>query len=97
MHYAELLTDDVTYELPAGLTVESAPQPGKIPWEGHAVMLIKSKTDPTEVNITRTFARSFTFAKTDDCQALHDFYQKVAAADQQQLVLTRTTTTTAGN
>jgi len=88
MHYAELVSDDVTYELPAGLTAESAPQPGKIPWEGHAVMLINSKTDPAEVNITRTFARSFTFAHTEDYQALHDFYQKVAAADQQQLVLT---------
>ena len=90
MHYAELVSDDVTYELPAGLAIESAPVPGKIPWEGHAVMLIKSKTDPTEVNITRTFARSFTFAHTEDYQALHDFYQKVAAADQQQLVLTAT-------
>jgi transglutaminase-like putative cysteine protease len=90
MHYAEVVSDDVTYQLPTGLNVESAPQAAKIPWEGHAVMLIKSKTDPTEVNITRTFARTFTFAKTDDYTALHDFYQKVAAADQQQLVLTRT-------
>jgi len=95
MHYAEVVSDDVTYQLPTGLTVESTPQTDKIPWEGHAVMLIKSKTDPTEVNITRTFARTFTFAKTDDYQALHDFYQKVATADQQQLVLTRTTTTAA--
>jgi len=89
MHYAELVSDDVTYELPAGLTVESAPEPGKIPWEGHAVMLIKSQTSPSEVDITRTFARSFTFAHTGDYQALHDFYQKVATADQQQLVLDR--------
>jgi hypothetical protein len=97
MHYAELVSDDVTYTLPAGLTVESTPQTAKVPWEGHAVMLIKSKADPTEVNITRTFARTFTFAKTEDYQALHDFYQKVAAADQQQVVLTRTTTAAAGN
>lgn len=90
MHYPELISDDITYELPAGFTVESAPQPGKIPWEGHAVMLIGSKTDPTEVNVTRTLARSFTFAHNEDYQALHDFYQKVATADQQQLVLTST-------
>jgi hypothetical protein len=95
MHYAEVVSDDVTYTLPTGLTVESTPQTAKIPWEGHAVMLIKSKTDPTEVNITRTFARTFTFAKTDEYQAIHDFYQKVAAADQQQLVLTRTATAAA--
>jgi hypothetical protein len=97
MHYAEVVSDDVTYTLPTGLTVESTPQTAKIPWEGHAVMLIKSKTDPTEVNITRTFARTFTFAKTDEYQAIHDFYQKVAAADQQQLVLTRTPTASGGN
>ena len=97
MHYAELVSDDVTYTLPAGLTVESTPQTAKVPWEGHAVMLIKSKTDPTEVNITRTFARTFTFTKTEDYQALHDFYQKVAAADQQQVVLTRNPTAAAGN
>jgi len=89
MHYAELVSDDVTYTLPSGLTVESVPQPAKIPWEGHAVMVIKSTADHTEVNITRTLARAFTLAKTDDYPTLRDFYQKVAAADQQQLVLTR--------
>jgi hypothetical protein len=51
-------------------------------------LLIKAKTDPGQVTITRTLARSFTFAGTDDYQNLRDFYQKVAAADQQQLVLT---------
>jgi len=90
MHYPELVSDDVTYDLPPGLTVESAPQTAKVPWEGHAVMVIKSTSDPGEVDITRTFARSFTFAHSEDYPALHDFYQKVAAADQQQLVLTST-------
>jgi hypothetical protein len=88
MHYGEQVTDQVTYHLPAGLEAESTPQPSKIPWEGHAVLLIKTKTDPGQVTITRTLARSFTFAGTDDYQTLRDFYQKVATADQQQLVLT---------
>jgi hypothetical protein len=91
MHYGEMLSDDVTYNLPAGLTVESAPQAIKVPWEGKAVMVIKSKTDPGEVTITRTLARSFTLASTEDYQNLRDFYQKVATADQQQLVLTAST------
>jgi hypothetical protein len=51
------------------------------------VLVIKSKTDPGQVSITRTLARSFTFANSTDYTALRDFYQKVAAADQQQLVL----------
>jgi len=90
MHYGETVADDVTYNLPAGLEVESAPEPAKVPWEGHAVLVIKSKTDPGAVTVTRTLARSFTLAANDDYPALRDFYQKVAAADQQQLVLTLT-------
>jgi hypothetical protein len=88
MRYAEQISDQIVYHLPPSMGVESAPQVGKIPWEGHAVLLIKAKTDPGQVTITRTLARSFTFAGTDDYQNLRDFYQKVAAADQQQLVLT---------
>jgi hypothetical protein len=95
MHFGEQVTDQVIYRLPADLQVESAPQSSKIPWEGRAVLLVKSKSDPGQVTITRTFARAFTFATTDEYKNLHDFYQKVAAADQQQLVLTRTTTATA--
>jgi len=97
MQYAEEISDQVIYHLPTGLQAESVPQAGKIPWEHHALLLIKSKADPGQVTITRTFARAFTFATTDEYQALHDFYQKVAAADQQQVVLTRATTATAGN
>jgi Domain of Unknown Function with PDB structure (DUF3857) len=88
MHYDEMVNDEVTYHLPPDMTVESAPQSGKIPWEGHAVLLVKSKTDPGKVTITRTLARAFTFASIDEYQTLHDFYQKVASTDQQQIVLT---------
>jgi hypothetical protein len=87
MHYGDLISDDITYQLPPGATVESAPQDNKIPWEGHAVLVIKSKSDLGRVTITRTLARAFTFATIDEYQPLRDFYQKVAAADQQQLVL----------
>jgi hypothetical protein len=88
MHYGELVTDDVTYELPPGLAVESTPQEGQISWQSLAVLLIKSKTDPGQVNVTRTYVRSFTFAEIKDYPTLRDFYLRVAAADQQQIVLT---------
>jgi hypothetical protein len=97
MRYGEQLGDQVVYRLPASLQVESAPQITKIPLEGRAALLIKSKTDPGQVTIVRTLARAFTFSTIDDYKPLHDFYQKVAAADQQQVVLTRTTTSAAGN
>jgi len=49
------------------------------------------------VNVTRTLAYNFTLLDPKDYPSLHDFYQKVATADQQQLVLTRIPTATAGN
>jgi hypothetical protein len=90
MHYGEVVSDQVAYHLPPGLAVEGAPQDNKIPWEGHAVLISKSKTDPGQITIARMLARSFTFAKPEEYQDLRGFYQKVAASDQQQLVLTRT-------
>jgi hypothetical protein len=90
MQYGEQVADQVIYHLPPGLEVESAPQPGKIPWEGHAVLLINSKTEPGQVTVTSTLARAFALAKTEEYQDLRDFYKKVAAADQQQLVLSAT-------
>jgi hypothetical protein len=90
MHYGEQITDDVTYSLPPGLQVETAPKPSKVPWPDHALLSIDFKTDPGQVRIVRRFARAFTFVKPEDYSALHDFYLKVATADQQQLALTRT-------
>jgi hypothetical protein len=88
MHYGEQVSDQVVYHLPAGLAVESAPQATKIPWEGHAVLIIQSKAEPGQITVARMLARAFTFAKPEEYQSLRDFYQKVASADQQQLVLT---------
>jgi hypothetical protein len=43
------------------------------------------------VTITRTLAYNFAVLDPKEYSDLHDFYQKVAAADQQQLVLARAT------
>lgn len=88
MHYGETVSDDVTYLLPPGVEAEgAASDPVKVPWQGHAVLVIKSKSEPGHITINRTIARSFTFADATEYAALRDFYQKVEAADQQQLVL----------
>jgi transglutaminase-like putative cysteine protease len=89
MHYADQVTDQIVYHLPAGLTVEGAPQNAEIPWAGHAVLVDKSEAEPGKVTITRQLSRAFTIAKPEEYQQLRGFFQKVAAADQQQLVLTR--------
>jgi hypothetical protein len=88
MHYSSQTSDQVVYHLPAGLTVESAPPLTKVPWEGHADLVIQSKTEAGRVTVARLFRRAFTFVKAEEYKDLRDFYQKVAAADQQQLVLT---------
>jgi hypothetical protein len=90
MHYGEQVTDQIVYHLPAGLSVEGAPQDTKVSWEGHAVLGTKVAAAPGQITIVRSLARAFTFAKPEEYQDLRGFYQKVAAADQQQLVLTRT-------
>jgi hypothetical protein len=97
MHFADQVADQITYHLPANLTVEGAPQDAKILWEGHAAMIAKSKTDPGQIVIARALSRAFTFAKPEDYQNLRGFYQKVAAADQAQLVLAKTPSAEKGN
>jgi hypothetical protein len=87
MHYAERVTDQVVYHIPAGLSVEGAPQDNKIPWGSQALLSVKVASEPEKVTVFRSFARGFTFLKPEQYQDLRGFYQKVAASDEQQLVL----------
>ena len=88
MHYGEKVTDQITYHLPPGLSVEGAPQDANNAWAGHAAYVVKTVPAPGQITIVRSFARAFTLAKPSEYQDLRGFYQKVAAADQQQLILT---------
>jgi hypothetical protein len=97
MHYGDTVTDQVTYHLPTGFTVEGAPQDAKITWPQHAVFIAKSVSAPGTITIVRSLASAFTFAKPEEYQDLRGFYQKVAAADQAQLVLTKTPSAEKGN
>jgi hypothetical protein len=97
MHYGDLVTDQVTYHLPAGFTVEGAPQNAQIAWPQHANLVIKTSSEPGQITIARSLARAFTYAKPDEYQDLRAFYQKVAASDQSQLVLTTAAPTAKGN
>jgi len=90
MQYGVLVTNQVTYHLPDGFTVEGAPPDAQIPWPLHANLTIKSVSAPGQITIVRSFARAFTFAKPEEYSDLRAFYQKIAAADQQQLVLAKT-------
>ena len=90
MHYAEQVKDGVLYHLPAGLAVESIPQASSVPWPNYAILQLKATAKDTDVTLTHTVARAFSYLTPDEYPQLRDFYQKVAAADQQPLVLTTT-------
>jgi len=87
MHYADVISDDVTYHLPAGAAVEGGPQDTSVTWPAHAFFVIKSKTGPDQIEIGNSLARGFSIAKPEEYQDLRGFYQKVDAAEQAQLVL----------
>jgi len=89
MHYPAQVTDQVTYHLPDGMTVEGAPKDDKLTWPQHAVLSIKSGQTPGKITVARQLSRAFTFATAADYQDLRGFYQRVAASDQQQVVLVR--------
>ncbi|MDR3738089.1 MAG: hypothetical protein P4L40_03625, partial [Terracidiphilus sp.] len=97
MHYGDRVSEQMTYHLPAGVTVEGAPPDANIPWTGHAAFVTKTVATPGQVVIARTLARAFTQAKPEEYQELRGFYQKVAASDQQQLVLAAAPATAKGN
>jgi hypothetical protein len=86
LHYAEQVIDDAVFHLPAGFTVESAPQPAQLPWPDHATLVTKTN-GAGAVDIKHIFARTFVLLDPKDYPALRDYYQKIAATDQQQLVL----------
>ena len=88
VHYSKTEEDDVTYHLPPGFSVESAPQPSNPMWPTHAILKISETTGPDSVNVLRTLVYNFTLLPPADYSSIHEFYQKVATADQQQLVLT---------
>ena len=88
MSYADLVKDDVTYDLPDAYVIESAPPDNKTPWEGHAIFAMKASSDQKSVTLVRSLARAFTLLEPKEYPALRDFYQKIATADQQQLILT---------
>jgi hypothetical protein len=89
VHYPRKDVDEITYHLPPGFTVESAPQSSSVPWPNHAILKIDSKSEADSVKVVRSLLYNYTLLSPQDYSQIHDFYQKVATADQQQLVLSR--------
>jgi hypothetical protein len=87
LEYPGQVINDVVYHLPAGATVESAPQPTELTWAQHAALVVKTQPGPGTIDIKHIFARGFALLDPREYPALRDYYEKIAANDQQQLVL----------
>ncbi len=92
VHYPKMENDEVVYHLPAEYTVETAPQAANVSWPQHALLKVNTTVNGSEITVIRSVAFNFSILPSKDYGDLHDFYQKVATADQQQLVLTRAQT-----
>jgi hypothetical protein len=92
MHYPRMEQDDVVYHLPPGYTIESAPKGIEVSWPGSALLRISSAQTGDSVEVARAFGRNFALLDSKYYGDLHDFYSKLAAADQQPLVLVRAET-----
>ena len=88
VNYASMVQDEVTFKLPPGYAVESAPQAANAAWPGHANMKIVSSAKPDAVIVSRVLGYNCA-ATASDYPSLHEFYQKIATADQEQLVLVK--------
>ncbi|HEY2860870.1 MAG TPA: DUF3857 and transglutaminase domain-containing protein [Terracidiphilus sp.] len=87
--FARMFKDDVTYHLPNGYAVESLPTATDLNWPAHALMKTKAAPITGGVQMGRVMAYNYTMLEANEYADLHNFYQKVATADQQQVVLTR--------
>ncbi|MFP5234698.1 MAG: DUF3857 domain-containing protein [Acidobacteriota bacterium] len=87
MRYPAQDQEQITYQTPAGFTLESKPQDAVLRFSQDAGYEARTRVASNAVTNARVLARAFTFLSPKDYAQLHDFYQKVVATDQQQLVL----------
>ncbi|MGD0789462.1 MAG: hypothetical protein ABR898_15900, partial [Terracidiphilus sp.] len=89
LQYAAMEEDEVTYRLPAGVVIDSAPHPADISWGDHGSMSIGSSVNERSVRVTRTFICNSIVLTAGYYFLLRDFYLRMSAAGQRQIVLTR--------
>lgn len=89
VQFPKMEQEEVTYHLPEEFAMENPPAPANISWTNHAIFRASSAAKGAEVETMRTVGYNYTLLEPKDYGDLHDFYQKIAAADQQQLVLAR--------
>jgi hypothetical protein len=96
VHFARSEEDDVTYHLPPGYELEISPKPIDVGWPDHAKLAITTTVSGDTVHVDRSLIYNYTILGPSEYANLHDFYQKVAAADQQQITLAKSVAAAAG-
>jgi hypothetical protein len=97
VQYPKVEQDDVTYRLPAGYVVEGDQKPTLIYWPDHAKLTISTTALPDGVQVVRNLVYNYTILAPKEYELLHDFFLKVAAADQQEITLSKSATSPGGN
>ena len=97
VHYPRTEKDDVVYHLPDGYAMEVNVKPNTIYWPEHAQLTISMNAGERSVEVVRNLAYGYTMLEAKDYGYLHEFYQKVASADQQQITLAKAAAAKAGN
>jgi len=97
VHYAKVEQDEVIYHLPSGYTADESPRPITVLWPDHAQLTIATTSEAASVRVVRTLTYNYTILNPTEYGSLHDFYQKVATADQQQITLTKSGANATGN
>jgi hypothetical protein len=92
VHFAEMDKDEVTYHIPAEFAADNPPAALSLSWPNHAAFKSSASVKGNDIVTTRAVGYNFTMLDSKEYGDLHEFYRKVAAADQQQLVLTKTQT-----
>lgn len=87
MRYPAQDQEQITYQLPAGFTIDNKPADATLRFGENAAYEARTKVASGSVTNARVLARGFIFLAPKDYVQLHDFYQKVVATDQQPLVL----------
>lgn len=87
LHYPFITKDQVSIEVPEGMTIESVPKDSEIPFPKQADYVSKYVPKGNTYNYGRLLILANCFFMPDEYATLRDFYQKFNAQDQQQVVL----------
>jgi hypothetical protein len=84
VRFPEVIQEKIAYVLPAGFGLIGKPDDAKLNWEalGYSSTITPDKNG---VTVSRVFARGFTLLEAEKYTPLHDFYDRVAEADQKPL------------